>query len=152
MKTEVTNHMKIKIQRIGNGKLPEYKTDGSAGADCYARIDEQVTVPAHGIATIPLGFAVEIPYGFEMQIRSRSGLARKDGIQVFNAPGTIDSDYRGEVGAILFNSTDSDYAVFPNDRIAQAVIAPVYVAEWEEVSELSETERGAGGFGSTGVN
>lgn len=143
--------MKIKIKKIENGMLPAYETIGSVGADCYARIENAVTIPTGKIVTIPLGFCVEIPSGYEMQIRSRSGLARKNGIQVFNAPGTIDSDYRGEVGAILYNATDTDFVVKPNDRIAQAIIAPIIIAEWEEAAELSETERGAGGYGHTGV-
>lgn len=142
--------MKINIKRIGNGILPEYKTSGSAGADCFARLDESVTVAPGCIVTVPLGFAVAIPEGYEMQIRGRSGLARKNGIEVFNSPGTIDSDYRGEVGAILHNDSKEDFIVNPFDRIAQAVVAPVITAMWEEVEELNETERGAGGFGSTG--
>lgn len=144
--------MQIKIKRIENGKLPKYETTGSAGADCYARLNHPVTIKPGKIETIPLGFSVEIPAGYEMQIRGRSGLARKNGVQVFNSPGTIDSDYRGEVGAILFNSSSVDFVINPNDRIAQAVVAPVIVAEWEEVNELSETNRGTGGFGSTGVS
>lgn len=143
--------MEIKIKRIENGKLPTYETEGSAGADCYARITEKVIVKAKTVETIPLGFSVEIPEGYEMQIRSRSGLARKNGIQVFNAPGTIDSDYRGEVGAIIHNASEKDFEINPGDRIAQAVIAPVIQAKWEEVEELSETKRGEGGFGSTGI-
>lgn len=144
--------MKINIKKIENGKIPEYKTSGSAGADCYARISEKVIVKPKTIETIPLGFAVEIPEGFEMQIRGRSGNARKDWVQVFNSPGTIDSDYRGEVGAILYNASDKDFEVNPGDRIAQAVIAPIFQAEWNEVENLSETERGERGFGSTGKN
>ena len=144
--------MEIKIKRVGVGKLPEYKTIGSAGADCFARIDEQQTIKPNTVVTIPLGFAVEIPEGYELQVRGRSGLARKNSVQVFNSPGTIDSDYRGEVGAILFNASEKDFVVNPNDRIAQAVIAPVIRAEWNEIDELSETKRGAGGFGSTGIS
>lgn len=144
--------MKINIKQIENGKLPEYKTCGSAGADCFARLDNQVIVKPNSIETIPLGFAVEIPEGYEMQIRSRSGLARKSGIQIFNAPGTIDSDYRGEVGAIVYNASSQSFVIEPNDRIAQAVIAPVIKAEWNTVAELNETERGEGGYGSTGVS
>lgn len=144
--------MEIKIKRIENGKLPEYKTLGSAGADCYARLENKITIKPKTVETIPLGFAVEIPEGFEMQIRGRSGNAGKKWVQVFNSPGTIDSDYRGEVGAILYNASNVDFEVNPNDRIAQAVIAPVFKAEWEETSELSETCRGTNGFGSTGVN
>ena len=144
--------MKIKIKKIENGKLPEYKTIGSAGADCFARIDEPQTIKSGKVVTIPLGFAVEIPEGYELQVRGRSGLARKNSVQVFNSPGTIDSDYRGEVGAILYNASEEDFVVNPFDRIAQAIIAPVVRADWEETDELSETERGEGGFGSTGVS
>lgn len=142
--------MEIKIKKVGNGKLPEYKTDGSAGADCFARIDERYVLRPKTVATIPLGFSVEIPEGYEMQIRGRSGNARKNWVQVFNSPGTIDSDYRGEVGAILNNASDEDFVIEPFDRIAQAIIAPVIKAEWKEVSKLSTTERGEKGFGSTG--
>lgn len=144
--------MEIKIKKIGNGKIPTYETEGSAGADCYARIDEKIIVKPKTVETIPLGFAVEIPEGYEMQIRGRSGNARKKWVQVFNSPGTIDSDYRGEVGAILYNASDVDFEVNPFDRIAQAVVAPVIQAKWEEVKELSETKRGTGGFGSTGIS
>lgn len=142
--------IKVKIKRIENGKIPEYKTEGSSGADCYARIDKPVVIKARKFATIPLGFAVEIPEGYEMQIRPRSGLARKNGIET--VLGTIDSDYRGEVGAIVFNDSDFDFVVKNEDRIAQAVIAPVIKANWIETEELSETKRGEGGFGSTGVS
>lgn len=144
--------MNIKIKRIENGKLPEYKTMGSAGADCYARIENQQIIKPGEVLTIPLGFAVEIPEGYEMQIRGRSGLARKNGIQIFNAPGTIDSDYRGEVGAILHNASNQDFIINPEDRIAQAIVAPIIKVNFQEVEELSETERGAGGFGSTGIS
>ena len=144
--------MKIDIKKIGNGKLPEYKTEGSVGADCYARIDKIVEVLPGTVETIPLGFAVSIPRGYEMQIRGRSGNARKDWVQVFNSPGTIDCDYRGEVGAILYNASKKTFVVRPNDRIAQAIIAPVSVAQWNEVDELDETIRGENGFGSTGRN
>lgn len=142
--------MEIKIKKVGNGKLPEYKTEGSAGADCYARLEKEITIKAGKSETIPLGFAVEIPAGYEMQIRGRSGLARKNSIDCF--PGTIDSDYRGEVCAILLNKGQEDFTVKPSDRIAQAVIAPVITARWNEVENLSETERGEGGFGHTGVS
>lgn len=142
--------MEIKIKRVGAGKLPEYKTEGSAGADCFARIDERYILRPKTVATIPLGFSVEIPEGYEMQIRGRSGNARKNWVQVFNSPGTIDSDYRGEVGAILYNASDEDFVIEPFDRIAQAIISPVIKAEWKEVSKLSTTERGEKGFGSTG--
>lgn len=141
--------MQIKIKKIENGKLPEYKTEGSAGADCYARIKKDIVIPKGKSATIPLGFAVEIPEGYEMQIRGRSGLASKSNIEGFT--GTIDSDYRGEVNAIIFNHSDKDFIVKNEDRIAQAVISPVIKAEWHLTEKLSETERGSAGFGSTGV-
>ncbi len=144
--------MQIKIKKINGGKLPEYKTIGSAGADCFARLQGMLIIGPGQVVTIPLGFAVEIPDGFELQVRGRSGLARKNSVQVFNSPGTIDSDYRGEVGAILYNASAVDFIVEPNDRIAQAIIAPVIRAEWKETNELSETERGVSGFGSTGVS
>lgn len=141
--------MQIKIKRINNGKLPEYKTTGASGADCYARIDNTVVIKAGKTETIPLGFAVEIPAGYEMQIRPRSGLARKDNVKA--VLGTIDSDYRGEVCAIVCNGGESDFEVNDGDRIAQAVVAPVIKADWNVVESLSDTERGDGGFGSTGV-
>ena len=142
--------MQIKIKRIENGKLPEYKTQGSIGADCYARIEKEIILNENDMVTIPLGFAVEIPDGYEMQIRPRSGLARKN--KMLAVLGTIDSDYRGEVCAILINHSRSIFIVKPNDRIAQAVVCPVIRAEWCLTDELSETERGEGGFGSTGVS
>lgn len=142
--------MDIKIKRVENGKLPEYKTDGAAGADCYARISEQVFLLPGRSVTIPLGFAVEIPEGYEMQIRGRSGNAKKHCVDCFI--GTIDSDYRGEVAAILINKGEHWFEINPFDRVAQAVIAPVVKAKWQQVQELSETKRGEGGFGSTGIS
>ena len=137
--------MKVKIKKINDGKIPEYKTNGSAGADCYSRIMWQVHPKE--IIRIPLGFAVEIPNGYEMQIRPRSGLATKGKQGIF---GTIDSDYRGEVCAIIYNSSDDEFVVKKGDRIAQCLIAPVIIASFNAVDKLSETERGNGGFGSTG--
>lgn len=142
--------MQIKIKRIENGKLPEYKTVGSAGADCYARIDKEIILNENDTVTVPLGFAVEIPDGYEMQIRPRSGLAKKN--KTVAVLGTIDSDYRGEVCAILINHSKLIFTIKPNDRIAQAVVCPIIRAEWYLTNELSETERGQGGFGSTGVS
>lgn len=144
--------MNIRIKLMEGGKLPEYKTFGSAGADCYAHIDKKVVIRPKTVETIPLGFAVEVPQGYELQIRGRSGLARKNNVQVFNSPGTIDSDYRGECGAILYNASDENFIVNPGDRIAQAVIAPVIQAVWKVENELSSTDRGIAGFGSTGVS
>lgn len=142
--------MQIKIKRIKNGKLPEYKTDGSAGADCYARITGRLVLEPGETYTFPLGFAVEIPEGYEMQIRPRSGLSSKNKINVIL--GTIDSDYRGEVCAIFWNCGNEAFEVRDGDRIAQAVICPVIRAEWYLTDKLSETERGEGGFGHTGVS
>lgn len=142
--------MEIRIKSINGGKLPKYKTDGSAGADCYARINDRLLLGPGETYTIPLGFAVEIPEGYEMQIRPRSGLASKNKINVIL--GTIDSDYRGEVKAIFWNCGNEAFEVKDGDRIAQAVICPVIKAEWILTDELSETERGEGGFGSTGVS
>lgn len=142
--------MKVNIQTITGGKIPTYETAGAAGADCYARLDEKIVLGGGKQVTVPLGFAVEIPEGYEMQIRARSGNARKHGIGVVNGVGTVDSDYRGEVCTILINHSEKDFEINPGDRIAQAVIAPVVKAEWVEVKELSQTVRGEGGFGSTG--
>ena len=144
--------MKVKIKLIENGKLPEYKTCGSAGADCYARIKDKIELAPNQHVIIPLGFAVQIPIGYEMQIRPRSGLANKNGITILNSPGTIDSDYRGEVGAIVMNTSNETFEINPEDRIAQAVVCPVIQPTWETVEELDETLRGKGGFGSTGVS
>ena len=142
--------MDVRIKLIDGGKLPEYKTKGSAGADCYARLNEKIVIEPGDNATIPLGFAVEIPEKLEMQIRGRSGLASKKKTEGF--VGTIDSDYRGEVCAILFNLSKEPFEVNNGDRVAQAVISPVIKASWNVVKDLSDTERGAGGFGSTGKN
>ena len=142
--------MLIKTSLVQGGRLPTYATVGAAGADCYAHIEKPVIVKAGKWATIPLGFKVEIPEGYEMQIRGRSGIACKKGIGIVNGVGTIDSDYRGEVNSILLNNSEEDFIVCPEDRIAQAVIAPVIQADWMVVNKLSETMRGEGGFGSTG--
>lgn len=135
----------VNIKLLEDGIIPVYKTEGSAGADCFSRVD--AVIKPHETKVIPLGFAVEIPNGYEMQIRPRSGLATKGKQAIF---GTIDSDYRGEVGAIIYNSSDDEFVVKKGDRIAQCLIAPVIIASFNAVDELSETERGNGGFGSTG--
>ena len=135
----------VNIKLLEDGIIPVYKTEGSAGADCFSRVD--AVIKPHETRVIPLGFAVEIPNGYEMQIRPRSGLATKGKQAIF---GTIDSDYRGEVGAIIYNSSDDEFVVKKGDRIAQCLIAPVIIASFNAVDELSETERGNGGFGSTG--
>lgn len=143
--------MIVKIKRIDDGLIPEYKTIGASGADCFARIYEPIRIFPNERRLIPLGFAVEIPEGYEMQIRPRSGNAHKKGITVINTPGTIDSDYRGEVHANIINLGNEPVEIAPDDRIAQAVICPVVKAEWYETEELSNSERGVNGHGSTGI-
>ena len=140
----------IRIKVLEGGRLPEYQTAGAAGADCFAHINNKIVLRPGEIMMIPLGFKVEIPDGYELQIRARSGNARRHGIGEANGVGTIDSDYRGEVGVILINYSSDGFEINPGDRIAQAVIAPVIRAKWIESDVLSETVRGEGGFGSTG--
>jgi dUTP pyrophosphatase len=130
--------------------LPKYETSGSAGMDIRAFIASELTIPPMGRAKIPTGLFMEIPEGYEAQIRPRSGLASKWGITVLNSPGTIDSDYRGELEVILINLGSESFAIKNGDRIAQMVISPVVRASVLEAELLSETERGTGGFGSTG--
>ncbi|MDC0886973.1 dUTP diphosphatase [Altererythrobacter sp.] len=141
----------VKLMRLPHGQglaLPVYATDGAAGMDVLAAEDVTLAPGArHAVAT---GLAMAIPPGYEIQVRPRSGLALKHGITVPNTPGTIDSDYRGELKAILINHGTQPFAIHRGDRVAQLVIAPVTRAKWEEVEELDATRRGAGGFGSTG--
>ena len=141
--------MKIKIINRSKHALPKYQTALSAGMDLYANIEESVTLKPLERKLISTGLLIELPQGFEAQIRPRSGLAIKNGITVLNSPGTIDADYRGEIGVILVNLSAESFTVNDGDRIAQIVIAKHETAIWEEVAELSETDRGAGGFGST---
>lgn len=131
--------------------LPSYKTQGAAGADVCAYLEAPVTIPAGCSAMIPTGLFFEIPQGFEVQVRPRSGLAAKNGVTVLNTPGTIDSDYRGEINVILINLGKNDFTVSNGDRIAQLIVCPVIQASFNIVSDLSQTQRGSGGFGSTGV-
>lgn len=141
----------VLVQRLPHADglaLPAYATAGAAGMDLLAARDMMLSPGAR--ALVPTGIAVAIPEGFEMQLRPRSGLALKHGVTVLNAPGTVDSDYRGEVGVILLNTGDTPFAIARGDRIAQAVFAPVTRAAFEEVVVLPESARGAGGFGSTG--
>ncbi|MBS7790067.1 dUTP diphosphatase [Roseococcus sp. SDR] len=143
--------MKVLVQRLPHAEglpLPAYATEGAAGMDLLAA--REMVIPPGGRALVPTGLAVAIPDGFEMQVRPRSGLALKHGVTVLNAPGTVDSDYRGEVGVILLNTGAEPFSIARGDRIAQAVFAPVTRATWEEVVVLPETQRGTGGFGSTG--
>ena len=143
--------MKIKIINTSGHKLPRYETLASAGMDLRADIDSPITLKPLERAIVPTGLFMELPVGYEAQVRPRSGLAAKKGITVLNAPGTIDADYRGNVGVILVNLSNEDFIVENGERIAQMVIAKHERAEWEEVEALSETDRGEGGFGSTGT-
>ncbi|MEC8831653.1 MAG: dUTP diphosphatase [Bacteroidota bacterium] len=143
--------MKIKIINKSGHKLPHYETLASAGMDLRADIDSPITLKPLERAIVPTGLFMELPVGYEAQVRPRSGLAAKKGITVLNAPGTIDADYRGNVGVILVNLSNEDFTVENGERIAQMVIAKHERAEWEEVETLSDTDRGEGGFGSTGT-
>lgn len=148
--------LEVKIKRISedysNNPLPEYKTSGSAGMDILASISSDIIIKAGQIELVPTNLAIELPSGFECQVRSRSGLAIKNGIFCLNSPGTIDSDYRGEIKVILSNFGKEDFVIKNGDRIAQLVIAKYEYVQWNVVKELSDSNRGEGGFGSTGVN
>ncbi|MCB0807537.1 MAG: dUTP diphosphatase [Bacteroidales bacterium] len=144
--------MKIKIVNKSKHNLPAYETEASAGMDLRANLDEPVLLKPLERSLIPTGLFIELPVGFEAQIRPRSGLAIKKGITLLNTPGTIDADYRGEIRIILANLSNEEFVVKDGERIAQMVIARHEKADWIEVEELAETERGAGGFGSTGTN
>ncbi|MBH1958531.1 MAG: dUTP diphosphatase [Flavobacteriia bacterium] len=141
--------MKIKIINKSKHALPKYQTALSAGMDLYANIEESVTLKPLERKLISTGLLIELPQGFEAQIRPRSGLAIKNGITVLNTPGTIDADYRGEIGVILVNLSAEPFIINDGDRIAQMIIAKHETAVWEEVTELDKTDRGTGGFGST---
>ena len=143
--------MKINIINKSQHALPSYETIASAGMDLRANLQEPILIEPMERALIPTGLFIELPIGFEAQVRPRSGLALKKGITCLNSPGTIDADYRGEVGVVLVNLSKETFVVENGERIAQMVIAKHERAEWIEVEELSTTERGAGGFGSTGV-
>ena len=152
------SELRVKIWRVHGRRdadlpLPLRATPGSAGFDLAAALDKELEVPPGGRAEVPTGFAVAIPPGYEGQLRPRSGLARRHGVMLVNSPGTIDSDYRGELRVLLLNTGDEPLVLQRGDRIAQLVIAPVTAAEWDEVAsaaELGASERGAGGFGHTG--
>lgn len=143
--------MTIKIINKSTHDLPNYETIASAGMDLRAHLAEPVTLNPLERAIIKTGLFIELPIGYEAQVRPRSGLAAKKGITVLNSPGTVDADYRGEIGVILVNLSNEAFVVENGERIAQLVIARHERADWAEVTELSETSRGAGGFGSTGV-
>ena len=142
--------MKINIINKSSHNLPSYETIASAGMDLRAYIEEDIILKPLGRSIIPTGLFMAIPTGYEAQVRPRSGLAAKHGLTVLNSPGTIDADYRGEIGVILVNLSNVDFTIKNGDRIAQIVIVKHQRAEWHPVQSLSETSRGAGGFGSTG--
>ena len=144
--------IEILIKRLSkNVTLPRYETEDSSGLDLAANIDEQIKIPPGKSEIIPTGLAVAIPKNFEIQIRPRSGLAAKNQVSVLNAPGTIDADYRGEIKVILINLSDKVFVVEKGLRIAQMVVCPVIKVSLKEVTNLKITERGSGGFGSTGI-
>lgn len=142
----------IKLINTSKHDVPSYATTGAAGLDIRANLNESIVLKPLERKLIPTGLFAEIPVGYEIQIRPRSGLAFKHGITVLNAPGTIDSDYRGEIGVLLINLSNEPFVVENGERVAQMVVAAYVQLEWNVVNELSDTERGAGGFGSTGVN
>ena len=142
--------MEIKIVNKSNHPLPHYGTEASAGVDLRANITEAITLKPLGRTLVKTGLFIELPVGYEAQVRPRSGLAYKNGVTVLNTPGTIDADYRGEIGVILVNLSNDDFVIENGERVAQMVIAKHEQAEWSLVEELSDTDRGAGGFGSTG--
>ena len=143
--------MKIKVINKSAHALPHYETIASAGMDLRANITESIILKPLGRTIVKTGLFIELPIGFEAQVRPRSGLAAKKGITVLNPPGTVDADYRGEIGVILVNLSNDDFTIENGERVAQLVIAKHERAEWIQVEELSETSRGEGGFGSTGV-
>lgn len=145
-----TLRMKVKIVNMSRHPLPEYATAYSAGMDLRAHIDEPIILKPLHRALVPTGIYLELPIGYEAQIRPRSGLAIKYGVGIVNAPGTIDADYRGEIRVILVNLSNDDFVINDGERICQMVVAQHAKVEWEQVDSLAETERGTGGFGHTG--
>lgn len=146
-------HSEMKVKIISTtGELPQYQTEGSAGMDLTANIDDPIILNPNSRVLIKTGISIELPKGYEAQIRPRSGLALKHGITVLNAPGTIDSDYRGEIGVILHNVAREDFVINKGDRIAQMVIARYQRVKWDRVDQLESSDRGQGGLGSTGVS
>jgi len=142
--------MKIRIVSHSKHSLPAYETPASAGMDLRANLEEEISLKPLERALVPTGLFIELPVGYEAQVRPRSGLAIKKGVTVLNTPGTIDADYRGEVMVIMINLSNEEYTIKNGDRIAQMVISSREQAEWIQVEELRQTERGAGGFGHTG--
>ena len=144
--------MRVKIINKSDNSLPEYATACSAGMDLRANLEQPVTLKPLERALIPTGLYIELPMGYEAQIRPRSGLAVKHGISVLNSPGTIDADYRGEIRVVLVNLSNDEFVISHGERICQMVVAKHAIVEWEEADELDVSERGAGGFGHTGKN
>ncbi|MFN4910871.1 MAG: dUTP diphosphatase [Flavobacteriales bacterium] len=144
--------MEVKIENLGACELPSYESESAAGMDVRANIQEPMIIPPQAFKLIPTGLRMEIPKGTECQVRPRSGLAFKHGISVLNSPGTIDSDYRGEIGVLLINHSSKPFTINPCDRIAQLVFTPVFNVVLNLKSPLTSSERGANGFGSTGKN
>lgn len=145
----------LKFKRLSDNfadiPLPSYATHGSAGLDIRAAVEDSFTLTAGKFTLIPTNLSVEIPEGYEIQVRPRSGLAAKNGIGILNSPGTIDSDYRGEIKVILFNFSENDFIINRGERIAQLILSKVYIADIKEDDNLSNTSRGEGGFGHSGV-
>tara|TARA_B100002003_G_C13995721_1_gene480916 strand:+ start:411 stop:869 length:459 start_codon:yes stop_codon:yes gene_type:complete len=149
------SRVKVSVQRLDHGKdlpLPEIQTELSAGVDLLAAVEGNIELAPGDRTIVPTGLVIALPAGFEAQIRPRSGLAIKSGVTVLNSPGTIDTDYRGEIGAIMINQGQETFTIERGMRIAQMVVAPVVGIEWDETDTLPETARGAGGFGSTGTD
>lgn len=147
-------NIKVQIKRLAHGMdlpLPSYMSDHAAGMDMYAAVNDETIIPPGEWRLIPTGISIAIPEGFEAQVRPRSGLALKQGVSVLNTPGTVDADYRGEVGVILMNHGKNNLVVKRGDRIAQMIINKIERIIFEEVQELTDTDRGAGGFGHTGI-
>ncbi|MDP7601064.1 MAG: dUTP diphosphatase [Rhodospirillales bacterium] len=149
------SRVKVSVQRLDHGKdlpLPEIQTELSAGVDLLAAVEGDIELAPGDRTIVPTGLVIALPAGFEAQIRPRSGLAIKSGVTVLNSPGTIDEDYRGEIGAIMINQGQETFTIERGMRIAQMVVAPVVGIEWDKTDTLPETARGAGGFGSTGTD
>jgi dUTP pyrophosphatase len=154
LERDILDRVVVKITRLNNDKdmpLPAYESEGSSGMDIRASVNRPILLKPGEIKLIPTGLAVSIPQGYEAQIRPRSGLALNHGIGMVNSPGTIDSDYRGEIGIILINWASEPFEINPGDRIAQMIICRVFRADFVEVDDLDGTPRGQGGFGHTGV-
>ncbi len=142
--------VKVKVVKSEGAKLPRYMTEGSAGMDVHAHIEEDILLKPLERVLVPTGLKIEIPHGYEVQVRPRSGLAIKHGITLLNTPGTIDSDFRGEIKVIMINISNDDFIIKADERIGQLVLNKVYKCVWTESKELEDTQRGQGGFGHTG--